>query len=175
MKLFNLILFSLLLPFCLMAGNFPDKKLTGELDKQLGKKKYTIETIQLTENSSVDGMFMKVITGNSKQKVSYAYQGTVKIHRGHGNQNESAEYFDYYILFDRTISIQKVSVTNYEASHGEMICSQGWLNGFIGYNSGKMLEIGKQLDAISGATLSVNKLSFDVKQKTALLTKLTQK
>jgi Na+-translocating ferredoxin:NAD+ oxidoreductase RnfG subunit len=85
------------------------------------------------------------------------------------------DFFDYFILYDENLVINKVQILQYQSSHGEMISSPGWLKQFKGYSKSKSLEVGKQVDAISGATISVNNLTWDIKQKTLLLSEIADK
>jgi len=79
------------------------------------------------------------------------------------------EFFDYYILFDKRNSIISVRVFNYEATHGQEITVKGWLRQFAGYDGSGFLRIGKEVDSISGATVSVYSIVNDIRQKTDLL------
>lgn len=82
------------------------------------------------------------------------------------------EFFDYYILFDSRNSIISVRVINYEATHGQEITVKGWLRQFAGYDGSGLLRVGKEVDSISGATVSVYSIVNDIRQKTDLLRKL---
>jgi hypothetical protein len=74
----------------------------------------------------------------------------------------SHEYFDYYALLNPQNSILEIKVYNYAATHGQEICSKAWLKQFKGYNGSKQLRYGKDIDAISGATISGIALTEDV-------------
>ena len=101
--------------------------------------------------------------------VVYAYLGRVQTCRAGGcavgkptQKPVSAEYFDYFILFDTTACIISVRVFNYQASHGHEISSRSWLRQFAGHSSETELKVGKNIDTISGATISVNNISSDI-------------
>jgi Na+-translocating ferredoxin:NAD+ oxidoreductase RnfG subunit len=72
-------------------------------------------------------------------------------------------------LFDKTKSVTSVVVYNYEATHGQEITAKGWLKQFLGYNGSRNLVVGKNIDSISGATISVNAITADIARNTALL------
>jgi Na+-translocating ferredoxin:NAD+ oxidoreductase RnfG subunit len=79
------------------------------------------------------------------------------------------EYFDYFILFDLQARVISVRVYNYAATHGQEITAKGWLNQFTGFDGKRNLRVGKEIDSISGATISVNGMVADVQEKTAML------
>lgn len=76
--------------------------------------------------------------------------------------NVSHEYFDYFALMNTQYSILEIKVYNYAATHGQEICSKAWLKQFKGYNGSKQLRYGKDIDAISGATISGIAITEDV-------------
>ena len=85
-----------------------------------------------------------------------------------------SEYFDFFILFDTNKTVQLVKVFNYQATHGHEITAKGWLKQFIGHDGSEPLQVNKNIDAISGATISVYALTADVEMKTLVLNKLLQ-
>jgi hypothetical protein len=121
------------------------------------------------------GQFFRV---QSPEKGGFAWVGRVNSCRAGGCSDSklpadpvdlSAEFFDYFILFDVHGSIRSVRVFNYQASHGHGIMSRGWLRQFNGYSGDKKLEPGKNVDAISGATISVQAITADVERRTLFL------
>ena len=70
--------------------------------------------------------------------------------------------FDYYVLFDNKTEILKVEILHYRENWGAEICSKRWLKQFIGIDTKNHLHYNKHIDAISGATISVNSLKYDV-------------
>lgn len=80
------------------------------------------------------------------------------------------DYFDYMIVYQPDISIKKLNILNYLSTHGGEVASQKWLKQFEGYNGG-LLKYGKDIDAISGATISAGSLVRDVEFITNFLKK----
>ena len=78
--------------------------------------------------------------------------------------DDDFEYFDYYIIFDSSIKVEKVRVYNYQATHGHEVGGTGWLKQFIGYEGETKLELGKNIDSISGATISANAITYNVQE-----------
>lgn len=109
----------------------------------------------------------------------YTYTGRVNSCRAGGCSADKiftnpgpSEYFDYFIVFDSTAKVMLVRVFNYAATHGHEITHKRWLAQFSGYQGNAPLEVGKQIDAISGATISVYGITGDIVDKTRLLKKL---
>ncbi|MFO7668275.1 MAG: hypothetical protein R6W31_01325 [Bacteroidales bacterium] len=73
------------------------------------------------------------------------------------------DYFDYSVIFSNDLSVLSVLVTTYRSSHGAGICSKGWLRQFEGYHGGE-IRLGKEVDTISGATISATSLVEDIKR-----------
>jgi Na+-translocating ferredoxin:NAD+ oxidoreductase RnfG subunit len=67
--------------------------------------------------------------------------------------------------------VKLVRVFNYAATHGQEVAIRKWLDQFSGYDGGKPLRVGKEIDAISGATISVYAIVADVSEKIMLLRK----
>ena len=81
------------------------------------------------------------------------------------------DYFDYTVIFTKDLSVLCVKVTTYRSSHGAEICSKGWLKQFKGYK-GERIEIGKDVDSISGATLSSTSMVEDMQRVYHLMDEL---
>lgn len=110
----------------------------------------------------------------------FIYVGRVKTYRAGGcsiNRNLASEgeseFFDYYILFDSAYTIQQIKVYNYQATHGQEVTSKNWLKQFKGFNGSKELIVNKNVDAISGATISVHAITIDIDHKTRLIKNAT--
>jgi len=97
-------------------------------------------------------------------------QGNGQVCSADGN---AYEFFDYTVLLDTSLSILKVAVVDYPGDYGYEITSKGWLKQFNGYQ-GKPLKYGKDIDAISGATISANSLTLDIVAVHDLLSKYVQ-
>ena len=131
----------------------------------------------LKKKHRIEGKFFEIHSNVSQFRFIYA--GRVNSCRAGGcslsvsipKEGES-EYFDYFILFDKEKSVQVVKVFNYQATHGYEITAKGWLKQFMGYNGTKPLQVDKNIDAISGATISVYAITLDIEMKTKLLNEL---
>jgi hypothetical protein len=127
-------------------------------------------------SSLTSGKFFSI--RNSEGENIIAYIGRVNSCRAGGCSNPSlagtdgeSEYFDYFILFDSEKRVKLVRVFNYAATHGQEVAVKRWLDQFAGHDEAKPLRVGKEIDAISGATISVYAIVADVQEKTMLLNK----
>ena len=66
--------------------------------------------------------------------------------------------FDYYVLFNDKEEILKVEVLHYRENYGGEICSKNWLKQFVGIDTENYSIFNREIDGISGATISVNSL-----------------
>jgi Na+-translocating ferredoxin:NAD+ oxidoreductase RnfG subunit len=79
--------------------------------------------------------------------------------------------FDYSVIFSKDLSVLGLLVTTYRSSHGAAICSKGWLRQFKGYH-GEEIALGKDIDSISGATISASSLVADIRRCYKIMEKL---
>ena len=124
------------------------------------------------------GKYYIIANPGSPEGFKYAYIGRINSCRAGGcsvhadeSAGQASEYFDYFILFDAGCIVRLVRVFNYQATHGQEITAPGWLKQFIGYSGQSTLDAGKNVDAISGATISVTDITYDIEEKTKLLRK----
>ncbi|MUP38793.1 FMN-binding protein [Labilibaculum euxinus] len=82
------------------------------------------------------------------------------------------DFFDYMVLFNENLEIQKVVVLIYRSSYGGEIMAKSWLKQFIGKIRGEEMEFGKDIDGISGATISAPAMAKGVKSVSLLLSEL---
>jgi hypothetical protein len=173
----------LLFGTCLMAQTsfepFPDL-LEKELIRANGENN-VLKELQVA-SPVLAGEFYTVSDFSATSKIKYVYLGRVKtcraggcsINRNQGNDKES-EFFDYFILFDSTCKVQQVRIYNYQATHGQEITSKNWLRQFKNYTGEKELMAGKNIDAISGATISVDAIISDIEFITGALLSICRK
>ncbi|MDX9883640.1 MAG: FMN-binding protein [Prolixibacteraceae bacterium] len=83
------------------------------------------------------------------------------------------DYFDFFVWYDFEISVKLVKVVSYFSDHGGEISGKKWLSQFIGY-SGDELEYGKDVQAISGATISGKAITSKIEELTKKLRNYTE-
>jgi len=73
------------------------------------------------------------------------------------------DYFDYIVAYAPDLSVMGLSILIYPSSHGAAICQRAWLSQFEGY-AGQELTLGKDIDAVAGATISARSMIRDMKR-----------
>ena len=161
--------------------DYNPRLLHKELSKLLSGQEFQIHELVLPDsiirNNRVNGKFFTIMCRESEKY--WAYVGRVNSCRTGGcsiqMKDEIAdnyEYFDYFILFNSQKKVAAVRVYNYEATHGQEITIKSWLNQFIGFDGTKSLRVGKEIDSISGATISVDGLVTDIQAKSIFMKSL---
>lgn len=178
MTIRNSIFLCIILAPLLTVGqsvNYNPRSLRKDIEKTWDVKQFTISTIvvpdSLYDNILLEKGKFSVIT-NDQSLLGYAYVGRIYSCRQGGCDdgasaeiaNDTYEYFDYYILFDHNREVRKVKVYNYQATHGQEVSGRGWLRQFVGYHGEKPLAYGKNIDSISGATISANAITYNVQE-----------
>ena len=148
----------------------PIKKISKSVKKIWKTEKFHLLELE-TDNASIchaNGYFVKVLSHG--KMLGYLYSGRVNSCRSGGclaensNQDLSFEYFDYYVLLDTNKRVVQVKIYNYQATQGHEVMSHGWLNQFKGLKKGESIIVGKDIEAISGATVSASSLAEDIQQ-----------
>jgi len=83
------------------------------------------------------------------------------------------DYFDYSIFYSEDLTVLGLMVTVYRSTHGAGICQKKWLHQFVGYNGGK-LTVGREIDAISGATFSTSSMVDDIQRCQQLMVRVKE-
>lgn len=122
--------------------------------------------------------FMSHAQKNVSQN-KYIYVGRVHSCRaggcsspGMGSFQGNSEYFDYIIVFNAEKKVELVRVFNYQATHGYEITARGWLRQFNGYEGSKDLALNKNIDGLTGATISAEGITKDVERVSGILRSL---
>lgn len=143
--------------FFLCSFEIP-KNLKKKVAKEI-KATYAIENYTLTNvsiNTVLNATLPIEVNNNNFYKIisSNKVLGYVFLDRA---PSKTAE-FDYLILLDATGTIKKSNVLIYREEYGGEIGSTRWLRQFIGKNTNDNLEYKNNIDAISGATISVRSM-----------------
>lgn len=134
------------------------KNLQKKVAKEI-KSTYAIENFSLTNisiSSKLNSSLPLKINNDNFYKIETSNKivGYIFIDRA---PSKTAE-FDYLILLDVTGTIKKSNVLIYREEYGGEIGSSRWLRQFIGKNINDNLEYKNNIDAISGATISVRSM-----------------
>ena len=75
----------------------------------------------------------------------------------------------FIVVFDENKKIFSVSIIKYRESHGGEVQNKAWLREFEGKDFKSDFRPGADIDAISGATISVNSVSRGIKNLAILI------
>lgn len=180
-----ILLFSISLSYSQEKIDFGHKSVFREINKINNVENTELREIHLSDSIislyRLQGKFFSSKSYNAETIVKYVYIGRVNTCRAGGcsianvqNDNLEHEYFDYFILYDKNKKIISLKVFNYAATHGQEISAKGWLKQYVGYDGNYSLDIGKNVDAISGASISVSTINFDIQMKTEILKQIVK-
>ncbi|MFH1120212.1 MAG: FMN-binding protein [Bacteroidota bacterium] len=82
--------------------------------------------------------------------------------------------FEYVLIVDTSCKIINVSVLSYPDSHGFAVNGTEWLSGFGGFSSDSFPVYGRNVDALSGSTISGTSLTESVSSSLRILKKLNE-
>ncbi len=88
--------------------------------------------------------------------------------------NSKIDTFIYLIIFKPNGIIEKVSVLMYRENYGGEIASKRFLKQFEGKSNGEQMKYNRDIDGISGATISVQSITLAVKEKSIAFSKLIE-
>lgn len=181
MKKGFVLIFGLLIVLACIGQNeidYQNKRIINGLKKSGISGFSELEEINqnLKDQPEFKGKFFRVINNSEVSEVKYVFVGRVNSCRtggcsvsGSAPVDLESEFFDYYIFFDSAKTVKLVEVYNYEATHGYEITAKGWLKQFIGFTEKDSLVVNKNIDGISGATISVYAITSDVQEKIRFL------
>lgn len=171
----KIVCFYLIISGLLFAGfhsydrvTVPENKLENAISKIWKDKNVRLQKLKQNEINfcNNDLVVLTVLSGHDSlgfviaKRVNSCRTGGCNI--DNDEQAISFEYFDYFIITDFDFNVMKVNVYNYQATQGQEVMSQGWLRQFIGFSGQKQLVYGKDIEAISGATVSANAINEDI-------------
>lgn len=84
------------------------------------------------------------------------------------------EPFYYVVIVNPDLTINKIKIIEYYSEYGYEITSKRWLAQFRG-KTGCNLTYNKQIDGITGATISVKSMIYDVNNTCKMMEKLDQR
>lgn len=96
--------------------------------------------------------------------------GWLNIDKTQGRYHE----FEYAMIIDTNLQISKLLVLNYPATHGNAVSGRKWLSKFSGFSPDSIPVYGREIDAISGATISGSGLTESVASSLKMLRKLQE-
>jgi hypothetical protein len=145
--------------------------MNRHLTKIFGKEVKYIE-ISMTDSLAIDHHIFKVITGDTLSGYSIVTRALGCKIGGCDKPNKdtiSFEQFFFLTAFDKQKNIKKVRVLEYTSDHGYQIANKGWLKQF---EKAQIFTVGKNIDGISGATISVKSITKGVNEQIDILESL---
>jgi len=146
-----------------------EKKINKEIEK-IWDTSIEKEQITISENRSFNEEASLFKLKSKDSLIGFLYFNKVNAcKKGGCDSNEESlftdkyDHFYYLVLFDPNLLILKVKIIDYQSDYGYEITGSGWLKQF-NKKSADMLHYGKEIDAISGATVSANSLLIDIQR-----------
>jgi len=132
-----------------------EKKVNKEITTFFGTEEFSTTAVKISsiDNSLVKSEFGKENLLNISSAdgiLGYAYIG---------NAPSKTATFDYLVIFDTDFKIVKSKVLIYREEYGGEIGSKRWLKQFIGKSLNDEVSFPENIDAISGATISVRSMT----------------
>ncbi len=146
--------------------NYNHKKINKFITKTYKLDNFTMKEVFSESANQLNGKFFTIESDASNSELIYI--GRVKSCRSGGcsidrnSKDSNYEYFDYIIAFDANNKIKKIKIYSYQATHGQEVTAKWWLKQFYNHDNNKAFEVNKDIDAISGATISVYAMVDDV-------------
>ena len=144
--------------FTLFYNGIP-KHLQNRMDKVI-KKTYEVESFELKEKlfdaiviSALDAQF------NNNNFFELYFNEELQGYTYLSKAPSKTDQFDYLVLFNTDLEIVKTSVLIYREDYGGEIGSKRWLQQFTTKSVEDSFKVGQSIDAISGATISVNSMT----------------
>jgi hypothetical protein len=172
-KRFPTILIALGVTFSAMATysylpNYLTKKMTRHLAKIYGKETNTKE-VTIADSLAIDHQIFEVYNQDTISGYSMISRALgCKIGGCDKPSKDTIAFEEFFFLtaFDKRKNIKKVRVLEYTSDHGYQIANKGWLKQFE--KSDKFI-VGENIDAISGATISVNSITNGVNEQVKII------
>ncbi len=163
--------------FIILSFSNPEKKMEKIVAKLWKNTELILETIEVEKSyekiSILQGIYSE---GKLLGYASYSSSHGCKVGGCSApteTVDDSYEVFDYIIVFDTELNILKVEIENYGGEYGYEICRRSWLKQFNGTQ--RKFELGKNIDGVSGATVSASYLINDINQLNQLVAQLKHK
>lgn len=122
-------------------------------------------TIAELEKAEVKNIELYKLTSNTNKDLGYVY---------FKESPSKMLSFIYMIAFDKDLKIYHTEVLRYPENYGAEICSKRFLKQFYGKSNGENIEFEKDIDGISGATISAKSITRGVKIASKNIVKLKE-
>ena len=172
MKKIVLVICLFISSILLYAGDYP-KSVQRRIDKTLVKlfPKMVIELNDMDLSTELTSAYTSIRGVKiSRLKSAESILGYACFASSKGKN----DYFDYMVIFDTELVIKKVKILIYRSTYGGEIMSRSWLKQFIGKTNGQKMAMDKDIDGISGATLSAPSITQGIKELSLLIAEISK-
>jgi len=167
----------LILASCLSAGDI--KSVCEEYLLSLYPENTDMRMHILT--LTLDKQIKKIVEDHVKQKFyrdklyywTISHVDTTIVYAFLDNVIGKSMPITFMVIVNIDGDIISANVIKYREAYGSEVSNKGWLHQFINFNNNSTYNIGKDIDGISGATISVKSMSKGI-QKIATLYPLIQ-
>lgn len=144
----------------LFAGSFGwtkqlEKKIHKEIEKTFGTSEYNLSSVPIPDElngdlrTPIEKRLLRI--DSSAELLGYVYVDSAP--------SKTAE-FDYMVVFNPSVEIIHAKVLIYREEYGGEIGSKRWLRQFFGKGGKDRVSPESNIDAISGATISVRSMTL---------------
>ena len=157
----------------------PFAKIEKTIRKQIGDQSFKLNSVVGLDDRLLHTEIFTIDVDNHTS--GYVYVSRLNSCRAGGcaissiSGDPAFEYFDYFFITDSTGKVLKVTIYNYQATHGQQVMSRGWLKQFIGFRGDQKLYYGSDIQAISGATISAKAITVDIQEAESLIISMINK
>ena len=149
------------------------KKMSRQLNKVFGKNTVYKE-VPVDDSVAINHQVFEIIDSDSLAGYSVITRALgCKIGGCDKPSKDSLvfEQFFFVTAFDKNENIRKVRVLEYPSDHGYQIANKGWLKQF---EKGKTFAVGENIDAITGATISVKSITNAVNEQVKIVAQVSK-
>lgn len=161
----------------LICANANAKKYPKPIQKRIDKAIKNAFGAEDVEFKGLPDVSFDITSFPSIEKVSVSKlmnEGTEIGVAGFASSKGKNDLFDYLVLFDESMTIKKVVILVYRSSYGGEIMAKYWLKQFEGKYNGEQFEFNKDIDSISGATISAPAITNGIKSLSLLMVHLKE-
>lgn len=153
-KPYILLLFAFVL-FGFVVPKGVSNRVVKEVEKTFEVTDFTLDPVVVSEEINA-GLPTK-ISGENLYRVQH---NNALLGYAFADQAPSkTAKFDYLVVFDDAVKVINTKVLIYREEYGGEIGSKRWLKQFLGKTGGDRVSSETNIDAISGATISVNSMT----------------
>lgn len=156
----------------LHAGDYP-KSVQKRIDKTL-MKLFPKQVIDLKDLSIEEELILAYPSLRNVRVSRLTSSGLDLGYACFASSKGKNDYFDYMVIFDKELVIKQVKVLVYRSTYGGEIMSRSWLKQFIGKANGHEMAMDRDIDGISGATLSAPSIIQGIKELSLLIVDLSK-